>query len=205
MRTTGVTRCLPTFITSSFEGIRACARVIGRRGMPAVAGIHMEGPYISPDGRRPRRAPARAVAPARSTTSNAARTSAAGPIRLVTLAPEVPGAIALIEHLVDAGRASGHRTHGSHPTQIAAAIASGRRRWPPTSATAVRRCCRAIRTPIWELLAADEVFISLIVDGHHLPRSTVKAMVRANGSDDHSRHRRDRGGGVRSGPFHDRR
>jgi N-acetylglucosamine-6-phosphate deacetylase len=34
---------------------------------------------------------------------------------------------------------------------------------------------------IWELLAADTVFATLIVDGHHLPWSTVKAMVRAKG------------------------
>ena len=36
--------------------------------------------------------------------------------------------------------------------------------------------------PIWELLAADAVLASLIVDGHHLPPSTVKAMIRAKGS-----------------------
>jgi N-acetylglucosamine-6-phosphate deacetylase len=35
--------------------------------------------------------------------------------------------------------------------------------------------------PIWELLAADAVLASLIVDGHHLPPSTVKAMIRAKG------------------------
>jgi len=32
---------------------------------------------------------------------------------------------------------------------------------------------------IWEQLAADELMASLIVDGHHLPPATVKAMVRA--------------------------
>ena len=36
---------------------------------------------------------------------------------------------------------------------------------------------------IWELLAADALFASLIVDGHHLPPATVKAMVRAKGAD----------------------
>ena len=35
---------------------------------------------------------------------------------------------------------------------------------------------------IWELLAADAIAASLIVDGHHLPPSTVKAMVRAKGA-----------------------
>jgi N-acetylglucosamine-6-phosphate deacetylase len=32
---------------------------------------------------------------------------------------------------------------------------------------------------IWEQLAADELYASFIVDGHHLPPATVKAMMRA--------------------------
>ena len=36
---------------------------------------------------------------------------------------------------------------------------------------------------IWELLAADAVFASFIADGHHLPPATVKAMVRAKGTE----------------------
>ena len=34
---------------------------------------------------------------------------------------------------------------------------------------------------IWELLAADAVFASVIADGHHLPGTTLKAMIRAEG------------------------
>src|SRR6185503_12163809 len=53
MRQTGVTRCLPTLITSSFDRFAARARVLARVTDPAVAGIHMEGPYLSPqDGAR---------------------------------------------------------------------------------------------------------------------------------------------------------
>jgi N-acetylglucosamine-6-phosphate deacetylase len=52
-RATGVTRCLPTLITSSLEEFTACARAVAASQHPAVAGIHMEGPYISPeDGAR---------------------------------------------------------------------------------------------------------------------------------------------------------
>ena len=52
---TGVTRFLPTLITSSLETFSACARTIARTPHPAIAGIHMEGPYISPeDGYRGR-------------------------------------------------------------------------------------------------------------------------------------------------------
>src|SRR5262249_39770692 len=36
---------------------------------------------------------------------------------------------------------------------------------------------------IWDLLAADALFASLIVDGHHLPPATVKAMVRGKSTD----------------------
>ena len=53
MRSTGVTRCLPTLITSSFDDFAASARVLMSVDDPAIAGLHMEGPYISPaDGAR---------------------------------------------------------------------------------------------------------------------------------------------------------
>jgi N-acetylglucosamine-6-phosphate deacetylase len=35
---------------------------------------------------------------------------------------------------------------------------------------------------IWDQLACDDLSASLIVDGHHLPESTVRAMVRAKGA-----------------------
>ena len=35
---------------------------------------------------------------------------------------------------------------------------------------------------VWEQLAADDLWASFIVDGHHLPPSVVKCMVRAKGS-----------------------
>ena len=36
---------------------------------------------------------------------------------------------------------------------------------------------------IWEQLAADALAASFIVDGHHLPAATVKALVRAKGAE----------------------
>ena len=53
MRDTGVTRCLPTVITSSTEHFAACAQAILQDPQVGIAGLHMEGPYISPvDGPR---------------------------------------------------------------------------------------------------------------------------------------------------------
>jgi N-acetylglucosamine-6-phosphate deacetylase len=181
LRATGVTRCLPTLITSSFDDFFECARVLARAKAPAIAGIHMEGPYISPeDG--PRGAHPRAhVIPASVDDFRRRQDAAAGRIRLVTLAPEVEGALPLIEHLAASGVrvALGHTA--ASPRQIADAIAAG-----ASLATHLGNGCAAVLprhpNPIWELLAADAVFASVIVDGHHLPGSTVKAMVRAKGS-----------------------
>ncbi len=49
LQLTGVTRCLPTLITSSFEDFARCARAALATGHAAVAGLHMEGPYLSPE------------------------------------------------------------------------------------------------------------------------------------------------------------
>jgi N-acetylglucosamine-6-phosphate deacetylase len=182
MQATGVTRCLPTLITSPFADFAARARVIAAVDHPACAGIHMEGPYLSPeDG--PRGAhPRRHIIAATIEDFLRRQDAAAGRIRLVTLAPEVPGALPLIEHLVHAGVrvAIGHTT--AEPSTIADAISAG-----ATLATHLGNGCAAVlpRHPnvIWELLAAEGVLASLIVDGHHLPPSTVKSLVRAKGVD----------------------
>ena len=180
MRDVGVTRCLPTFITSSLERFAACARVIAPMSSPAIAGIHMEGPYISPEDGFRGAHPRIHVRDASRDDFERRQDAAGGRIVLVTLAPEVPGALALIEHLVRAGIrvAIGHSD--ASPQQIADAVRAG-----ASLATHLGNGCAAMmkRHPnvIWELLAADEVVASVIVDGHHLPPSTVKALVRAKG------------------------
>jgi N-acetylglucosamine-6-phosphate deacetylase len=178
MRATGVTRCLPTLITSALEPFVANARILTRGTRAAIAGLHMEGPYLSPDDGA-RGAHPRAHVTAASIDDFKRRQEAAdGRIVLVTLAPEVRGGLALIEHLVAAGVhvALGHTA--ATPTQIRDAIAAG-----ATLATHLGNGCAQMlpRHPnvIWELLAADALCASFIADGHHLPPSTVKAMVRA--------------------------
>lgn len=53
LRATGVTRYLATLVTSSLERFARCAHALMQFSHPAIAGIHMEGPYISPqDGAR---------------------------------------------------------------------------------------------------------------------------------------------------------
>lgn len=178
IETTGVTRFLPTLITSSQETFSACARTLSRTRHPAIAGIHMEGPYISPeDG--PRGAHAREHVRGADVDDFKRRQEAAeGRIRIVTLAPEVPGALPLVEHLVAAGVrvAIGHTA--ANRVEIQNAVTAG-----ATLSTHLGNGCAGTlpRHPnlIWEQLAEDRLLASLIVDGHHLPEATVRSMVRA--------------------------
>src|SRR5512136_2002021 len=178
MRAHGVTQVLPTLISSPVGQFERCARTLLRTDAQAILGVHAEGPYISPeDGAR--------GAHRREDTSPASvddferrQAAAGGRIRLVTLAPEVPGALKLIEHL----RASGIRVAIGHtaatPEQIRDAVGAG----ASLSTHLGNGCAQMLpRHPnfLWEQLAADDLVASLIVDGHHLPPATVKAMVRA--------------------------
>jgi N-acetylglucosamine-6-phosphate deacetylase len=175
---TGVTRFLPTLITSSLETFSACARTLARAVHPEMAGLHMEGPYISPeDGYRG--AHERAFVRAADRDDFRRRQDAAeGRIRLVTLAPEAPGALPLVELLVASGVrvAIGHT--GATGAQIADAVSAG-----ATLSTHLGNGCPQVlpRHPnvIWEQLGEDRLVASFIVDGHHLPPFTVRSMIRA--------------------------
>src|SRR5262245_18421467 len=87
LRAAGVTPVLPTLIPPSLDAFAASARFLARVDDPAIAGIHMEGPYISPeDG--PRGAHPRVhVIDASVDDFQRRQEAAGGRIVLVTLAP----------------------------------------------------------------------------------------------------------------------
>ena len=175
---TGVTRFLPTLITSSLEAFSVCAKTIVRVANPAIAGIHMEGPYISPEDGFRGAHPRSFVRAAEVDDFRRRQDAARGRIRLVTLAPEAPGALRLIEHLVTSGVrvAIGHTA--ATGVQITEAVKAG-----ATLSTHLGNGCASVLprhpNPIWEQMGEDRLLASFIVDGHHLPPATLKSMVRA--------------------------
>lgn len=178
MERSGVGLCLPTIITSTTEHFAACARTILATRHPIVAGLHMEGPWISPqDGFRGAH-PLACVTGASLDDFRRRQDAAEGRIRLLTLAPEVPGALDVIEAVVATGVrvAIGHSNASTG--QLADAVRAG-----ATLSTHLGNGCPAVlpRHPnvIWDQLAEDALTASIIVDGHHLPPSTVRVMVRA--------------------------
>ncbi len=179
----GIGELLPTLITGSFEALlhgfttlrQACDAEpdLGR----AIPGYHLEGPYISPeDG--PRGAhPLQHVRPPSWDEFRRWQDAAGGRIRLVTLAPEQDSAIAFIEKLTKAGVvvALGHTA--ANRGQIHAAVAAGAR-----LSTHLGNGSHAMLPRhdnyLWEQLAADDLWASIICDGHHLPAALVKCIVR---------------------------
>ena len=174
----------PTVVTASFEGINNSLRAIVEACKTdalvahSVLGIHLEGPYISAeDG--PRGAhPLEHVRDPDWDEFRQWQDIAEGQISIVTLAPEKKNVIPFIEKLVANGIvvALGH-TNASEK-DIQAAIDAGAK-----LSTHLGNGSHALipRHPnyIWEQLGADELWASLIVDGHHLPPSVAKSMIRA--------------------------
>jgi N-acetylglucosamine-6-phosphate deacetylase len=184
---TGTALFFPTVTTGSPERLLYTFRTLERAMAEAsaevrhsIAGYHLEGPYISPeDG--PRGAHnLDFVRPPSWDEFQRLQEAAGGRIRLVTLAPEVPEAIAFIEKAIAAGVvvALGHTA--AQPEDITKAVAAG-----AVLSTHLGNGSHAQiqRHPnyIWEQLANDELYASLIPDGFHLPPSVLKSMIRAKG------------------------
>lgn len=179
----GIAGLCPTLITDSEEhlisALRRLARVLeeDRTLARACPGIHLEGPYISPlDG--PRGAhPRQHVRNPDWDEFRRLQEAAKGRIRLVTLAPELAGAIAFIEKLTASGVvvALGHTA--ANGTQVRDAVAAGAR-----LSTHLGNGCSAMLhrhdNPIWEQAAEDHLWASLISDGHHLPSAVLRCLLR---------------------------
>ncbi|MBO0698419.1 MAG: amidohydrolase family protein [Zavarzinella sp.] len=179
----GISGFLPTVITNSSgaiaHGFKTVVRAIESDSAVAAAvpGFHLEGPYISSDD-GPRGAhPKEYVRDPDADEFRRWQDAAGGRIRLVTLAPERPGALPFIEQLAKSGVvvAIGHTA--ATPAQIRDAIAAGAR-----LSTHLGNGSHAVLPRhdnyVWEQLAADELWASVIPDGHHLPASIVKSIVR---------------------------
>ncbi len=176
----------PTFITNSHgaivKGLTRLLRVLeqNRSLVDAVPGIHVEGPYISAeDG--PRGAhPIEHVRLPDWEEFQRFQEAAQGKIKILTLAPELPGALPFIEKVADAGVVVAIGHSGAEPEVIRDAVRAGAQ-MSTHLGNGAHGTIRRHPNYIWEQLAHDDLYASIITDGHHLPASVCKSFARVKG------------------------
>lgn len=176
----------PTIITAPQKTIVENCRTISREARrnafigKTICGIHIEGPYISAeDGPRGAHDPQFIRNPDVDEFEEW-QDAAQGMIKIVTLAPELPGALHFIEHISRTGviAAIGHTA--ASPGIIRNAVRAGAR-----LSTHLGNGCHGmvprLKNYLWEQLASDEIAASIIADGFHLPDAVIKVIARAKG------------------------
>ena len=183
---TGVTVFCPTLITADFARLarniaeisKACGKHPLVRAM--VLGIHLEGPYINPaDG--PRGAhPVRHVSRPDWDEFERLIKPGQGLVRMVTVAPEIPGALTFIQKASQSGLAVGIGHCAPEPEIIDQAVCAGARISTHLGNGAHQLLDRH-KNYLQKQLAHDGLMASIICDGFHLPDYFVKNVVRAKG------------------------
>jgi N-acetylglucosamine-6-phosphate deacetylase len=159
--------------------LRALARVVGPvEGGARVVGFHLEGPYINPVRKGafpPRWLRAPSVDEWRELYE-----AASGHIVQMTIAPELPGALELIDALVAAGAVAAMGHTDATYEEAMAAIERG--------VTHVTHCFNAMRPfghrdpgVLGAAMTSDAVTAELIGDGAHVDYAAARVLVRAKG------------------------
>ena len=186
MLASGVTKCLPTIISAApdqladrFQTLEDSVRQ-SRLGPYMVAGYHLEGPFISPEDGYRGCHPAAAICAADVAIFERAQKAAGGRIRLVSLAPEVAGALALIDHLRQAGICVALAHTAAGRTEIRQAVDRGAC-LSTHLGNGTPRLLEKNDNPIIHQLGDDRLHASFIADGQHLPADILKSYLRAKG------------------------
>ncbi|MFT3865660.1 MAG: amidohydrolase family protein [Solirubrobacterales bacterium] len=173
----GVTAFQPTIVSGDLEAmLESLARFPTADPGPRAIGAHLEGPFLS-------RARAGAHYEGAIQPPDLAVLEtllAAGPVSQMTVAPELAGAIEVIDALVERGVtvSCGHSEADAaaahlafdHGARAVTHVFNAMRRFEPRDAGIA-----------FAGLGREDVFVSAIVDGHHLADDTVRVAWRAAG------------------------
>ncbi len=181
--TTGVTGFLPGVVGSPgalpVAQIAAAVEAIEQPDGGAQAlGIHLEGPYIN-ERRRGAHPTTWLRAPDAEETERVLALTH-GHLRILTLAPELPGAATLIRRLVEAGVTVSLGHSDASYEQALEAMRLG--------VTHVTHCCNAMRPllhrdpgPLSALSESPTVYGEIIADGIHVHPAMMRALLKLMG------------------------
>ena len=187
LATKGVGAYLATTVTGPLEktlrSLDALGGYMNRTRPPAVAdmlGIHLEGPFLCP-AKRGVHALDQLLLPDMGLFGRL-QEAAQGHIKLITVAPEMPGALNLIRYATEAGVRVSLGHSNATEREALAGIEAG-----ATSATHTFNAMRAIdhREPgiAGAVLDAERVYAELIADGIHVHPAMVRLWLKAKGAE----------------------
>jgi len=185
----GVAHYLPTTVTASMDLTLhaldrladAIERAPGSREVSAApVGIHLEGPFVS-HGKRGVHPEASLREPSVELFDRFQQ-AARGHIRLMTMAPELPHALELIEHASASGvRVTMGHSRGTYDEALAA-IAAGAR-----SSTHLFNAMRALdhREPgiVGAVLDSEAIYAEAICDGVHVHPAIIRLWLKIKGEE----------------------
>jgi len=175
----GSTTIVASLVTAPLTDLDARAAMLAglaREGV--IAGLHLEGPFLSA-ARCGAQDPRHMIAPDVAAFERL-HAAAAGQLRVITVAPELPGATALIKAAAQAGviAAVGHTDATADITS--AAVDAG-----ASHATHLFNGMRPLHHrepgPVGALLDRDEVSCEVIADGVHVHNTAIRLVARACG------------------------
>ena len=182
----GVTTYLPTLITNKHQALKKNFAVLAQAlndpevGV-SIPGFHLEGPYISPvKGFRGAHLEKYIRKPDWEEFmefQNAAKKR----IKLITVAPEVEGAIPFIRKCVENGVVVSLGHHNGSAENIKEAIDAG----ASMSTHLGNGCANMINrhhNPLWPQLADDRITPGIIADGYHLTREELQTFYKVKGA-----------------------
>jgi len=181
----GVTSYFPTIITSDIERIKKNFAILAKAVEDpeigkSIPGFHLEGPYISPiKGFRGAHLEKYIKNPDWAEFQEMQRAANNG-IRLITLAPELEGAISFIEKCVNSGVIVSLGHHNGSAEAVEQAVDAGAK-----MATHLGNGCaneiNRHHNPLWPQLSSDGITASIIADGFHLTKEQVRSFYKAKG------------------------
>jgi len=182
----GVTAFFPTLTTASHEKMIANLKILARaveqdplfRNM--CRGIHLEGPYISPEEGFRGAHPKDFIRVPDWEEVERFQEACGGRIRLITLAPEMERALPFIERALARGTVVGIAHTNASEEVLEDSLRAGARLSCHLGNGAHALLPRH-RNPIQKQLSMDGLMASIIADGVHLPDYGVKNFIRAKG------------------------
>jgi len=183
----GVTSFMPTTLSGSLAEIHkiaACVERIGKvSGGAKLIGLHLEGPYLNPRQMGAQN-PEHIILP--DPAGYLPLLDKYPSIKRVSAAPEIPGGMALGRELRKRGIVAAIAHSDGTYQDVLAAVENGY-----THATHVFSGMSSVRRVeayrvsgvLESVLLLDEITTEIIADGHHLPPSLIRLVLKAKGLD----------------------